>query len=115
MPTRPGDPAMIHGITLLPRYDGDTVTGALQCAAPSRETDILIAPGPIGAPLLGYSDQTAYRLPAVSIRMAGKRLPTCQLPLTRAKLSCQFTFLRSWSPDAICVGSVQSFATAAAV
>src|SRR3954453_4837473 len=79
MPTRPLVPEVIHGITLFFRLAGETVIGLLQCAAPSRDTDILMEPAPIGVPPFlaeGYSDQVAKRLPTESCAIAGNSCPT---------------------------------------
>src|ERR1051325_2521721 len=72
MSTRPGSPATIHGMIFMPVISGGfTNAGAVQCSPRSAEAAILI---------FEPSDQTTYRLPALSIDNTGNTVATLPLP-----------------------------------
>src|SRR5262245_16388046 len=69
---RPGSPATIQGMMLVPVIDcGLTWAGAVQWFPRSVDAAILI---------FAPSDQTTYRFPALSIDKTGKTVETTPLP-----------------------------------
>src|SRR2546426_9698919 len=95
MSTRPSSPAAIHVNTLLCRVpaeepDVSICMGVDQVFPSSVENEYFRTVSPVTLPLpsIGACDQTAYRLPALSIAMVGKFAPVMKpVKVATGKLS----------------------------